>query len=290
MQTMAASVAAWVDLSVELVRRPHVDFPRAAIADHLAETFDAFVAWIWLSADGSFGYELNGLPPGPPCGHDVDDLALAAVRHHPLLQWYGRSEPTPMSVHRLPRQLVAAAEWSQVVEVLVPQGLEQQLAIPHRSDHATFRAFVMARGEQDFTDDEVDLARQIQPLIAMLDRHADVLHGVPVGAGPAEEVTAREVAVLRLLAEGFTAGAIGHRLDVSQRTVHAHLRSIYRKLDVNDRLQAVVAAGELGLVWTDESRCPPRGVGLPGPTGQQRELAPHDESDFWGIVSGSAPQ
>ena len=41
---------------------------------------------------------------------------------------------------------------------------------------------------------------------------------------------------------------IGLRLSVSPRTVHKHLEHIYRKLGVTDRLAAVVAAGEAGIV------------------------------------------
>jgi DNA-binding CsgD family transcriptional regulator len=62
------------------------------------------------------------------------------------------------------------------------------------------------------------------------------------------ELTAREAAVLKLLAHGETAEGIGRRLGISHRTVEAHLTHLYRKLDVRDRLQAVLVAHELGLV------------------------------------------
>lgn len=72
---------------------------------------------------------------------------------------------------------------------------------------------------------------------------------VPVSHGP--ELTARETAVLKLLAQGETAEGIGRRLGISHRTVEAHLTHLYRKLDVRDRLQAVLVAHELGLVTAD---------------------------------------
>ncbi len=50
-----------------------------------------------------------------------------------------------------------------------------------------------------------------------------------------EELTAREVEVLRLLAQGMTNPQITKRLILSSHTVHAHVRSIYTKLDVNSR-------------------------------------------------------
>jgi len=53
-----------------------------------------------------------------------------------------------------------------------------------------------------------------------------------------EGMTAREVEVLALVAEGLTDAEVAERLVVSIRTVHAHLRSIYRKLDVRTRSAA----------------------------------------------------
>ncbi len=61
------------------------------------------------------------------------------------------------------------------------------------------------------------------------------------------ELTAREAEVLRLLAQGLTDGQIADELVVSRRTVHAHLRAIYRKLDVGSRSAATRWALEHGL-------------------------------------------
>ena len=61
-------------------------------------------------------------------------------------------------------------------------------------------------------------------------------------------LTEREAEVLRLLALGLTNRRIADRLVVSVRTVHAHLRSIYRKLGVGSRVDAVRYATEHKLV------------------------------------------
>jgi DNA-binding NarL/FixJ family response regulator len=45
-----------------------------------------------------------------------------------------------------------------------------------------------------------------------------------------DELTAREVEVLQLVADGLGDAEVARRLVVSPRTVHSHLRSIYRKL------------------------------------------------------------
>ena len=58
-------------------------------------------------------------------------------------------------------------------------------------------------------------------------------------------LTAREVEVLQLVADGLSNAEIADRLVLSQRTVHAHLRSIFDKLGVNTRTAAVHAASWL---------------------------------------------
>jgi DNA-binding NarL/FixJ family response regulator len=54
----------------------------------------------------------------------------------------------------------------------------------------------------------------------------------------ADGLTTREIEVLALVAEGLTDAEVAERLVVSIRTVHAHLRSIYRKIDVHSRSAA----------------------------------------------------
>jgi predicted ATPase len=61
-------------------------------------------------------------------------------------------------------------------------------------------------------------------------------------------LTEREAEVLCLLAAGLSNRRIADRLVVSVRTVHAHVRSIYRKLDVASRVDAVRYAVEHELV------------------------------------------
>lgn len=61
-------------------------------------------------------------------------------------------------------------------------------------------------------------------------------------------LTAREVEVLRLVALGLTDAEAAERLFLSVRTVNAHLRSIYRKLEVSSRAAAGRFAAENGLL------------------------------------------
>ena len=63
-------------------------------------------------------------------------------------------------------------------------------------------------------------------------------------------LTDREIEVLRLLASGETNRQIANRLWISERTVDNHVQNIYRKINVNDRAQAILYAVRKGLVST----------------------------------------
>jgi LuxR family maltose regulon positive regulatory protein len=62
-----------------------------------------------------------------------------------------------------------------------------------------------------------------------------------------EELTAKELDVLRLLTSRLSRREIGQRLHVSLNTVKTHQRAVYRKLGVEERSAAVKRARELGL-------------------------------------------
>ena len=61
-------------------------------------------------------------------------------------------------------------------------------------------------------------------------------------------LTAREIAVLRLVAQGLTDAQVAEKLVLSPRTVSTHLTSIYGKLQVNSRSAATRFAVENGVV------------------------------------------
>ena len=75
-----------------------------------------------------------------------------------------------------------------------------------------------------------------------------LLAGVNGTALPASELTERELAVLRLLAEGLHNKQVATRLGISRRTVERHCDNIYAKLGVGSRTEAVVRAISAGLV------------------------------------------
>ncbi len=61
-------------------------------------------------------------------------------------------------------------------------------------------------------------------------------------------LTPRELEILTLLANGLSNAELGAHLYLSEPTIKTHLSSIFRKLEVRDRVQAVIAAYDAGLV------------------------------------------
>ncbi|MHB1549063.1 MAG: response regulator transcription factor, partial [Acidimicrobiales bacterium] len=70
----------------------------------------------------------------------------------------------------------------------------------------------------------------------------------PTGAAALKLLTDREREVLRLLAAGGSNAEIGEALFISETTVKTHISHLLTKLQLRDRVQAVIAAYEMGLL------------------------------------------
>ena len=116
-------------------------------------------------------------------------------------------------------------------------------------------ASVRARlGEQVFqTERDEGRALALEQAIALQEPLAPMVQSspmlTPIPSPPfPNELTAREVEVLRLVAQGLSDSAVAERLVISPRTVQGHVRSIFNKLSVNSRSAATRYAIEHHLI------------------------------------------
>jgi DNA-binding NarL/FixJ family response regulator len=85
-------------------------------------------------------------------------------------------------------------------------------------------------------------------------RAARALLSARTDRSPADDLSAREREVLLMVAEGLPNKLIARRLEISEKTVKAHLTSVFRRIGVTDRTQAALWAERNGL-----TRGQPRG-------------------------------
>ncbi len=78
-------------------------------------------------------------------------------------------------------------------------------------------------------------------------RAARTMLGAQRAPDPLDALTDREREVLALVADGLPNKQIGRRLEISEKTVKAHLTSIFRAIGVTDRMQAGLWARRHGL-------------------------------------------
>jgi DNA-binding NarL/FixJ family response regulator len=254
--------APWLDVVGGLLRGPG-DLAVGVILGRLHETFGTNASWNWINSDRSFGFQLHLPIVGWPGADQLNVWGGHASAVHPLIQWFTTTgDLTAMSLGRVPAEMTDADGFETVRDELLPVSIEQQLSIPYRHSAHGHRAFLLVCTGEDFSDEDLVLARRIQPLLILLARQAAVTarqRAAAKDAAAALDLTGREVAVLTLLGQDCTAAAIGHRLGISPRTVHVHLDHLYRKLGVHDRMMAVRVAREWGLLSSDGS-CAPAGT------------------------------
>ena len=239
----------WLDFVCGLASRPCGVFPHAEIRTRLQQCFQARASYNWSDGPGSWEFEFDEPIPGWPTDDDYHFWFTEGMATHPIFCWYATTGvPKAMTIGRVPTRLVPRHGFAKNRERVARVGLDQQLTIPVHLTATTNRTYVLGQSGEDYSDEDLELARMIQPLLGLLMRQTELLARTDCEAAGAAGLTGRELAVLRLLADGRTAMAIAHELGVSPRTVHTHLAHIYRKLGVCDRMRAVLVARELGVL------------------------------------------
>lgn len=164
---------------------------------------------------------------------DVDPVVQAGLHSDDLVAW-------PRTMRGQARQLWADAN---------DHGIRAGVACSSWGRQGVFGLLSLARGDAALTATEV---RHLSLPVHWLGNLTHMLMGPFLGPGQATTcevvLTRREREVLNWTAEGKTAYEIGRILGISERTVNFHVNNLMAKLDVVNKLQAVVKAIMIGLL------------------------------------------
>ncbi|WP_140986358.1 helix-turn-helix transcriptional regulator [Asticcacaulis tiandongensis] len=126
-------------------------------------------------------------------------------------------------------------------------GLRHGIGIPMSGDKAQIAGIAMASGERvDAVRSDLDLISAYCNQFFMSFKR---LKGAePVATDALVSLSKKETEVLQWVAAGRSDDDIGQILGISVHTVDTHLRHVYQKLEVNNRVSAVVKAIIMGLI------------------------------------------
>ncbi|MPM28991.1 Response regulator protein VraR [bioreactor metagenome] len=89
-------------------------------------------------------------------------------------------------------------------------------------------------------------------ILARLMSHTQAVSVRPAETASGTALTERELEVLRAVARGERSKEIAYNLGITERTVKAHLASIFTRLGVDSRASAIATAARLGLLKDEE--------------------------------------
>ena len=151
-----------------------------------------------------------------------------------------------------------------ILEILVLQSLAFFAGSAHRTQALPTLEHALLLGEQEgyirlFVDEGEPMvallhqahAHRIAPdyVVTLLSAFGEQAKASPSRAFPlVETLTERELAVLRLLVKGLSNAEIARELIITVGTVKRHVNSIYSKLGVNSRTQAIARVQTLHLL------------------------------------------
>jgi DNA-binding CsgD family transcriptional regulator len=183
-------------------------------------------------------------------------VGLAEVRGHrapwikgELLYWQSRVGPVECGAEDVaePYGLMLAGDWRAAAAAWARIGMPYE------------RALALADGPEEALREALTLLEGLGagPMAAVVRRRLRELgvRGVPRGPNDATRanpsgLTARELEVLQLLAQGCSGAQLARRLHRSPKTVDHHISAVLEKLGVHSRAEAIAAAFARGIVST----------------------------------------
>jgi LuxR family transcriptional regulator, maltose regulon positive regulatory protein len=206
----------------------------------------------WLAGGSSLAYRslIAGEQERPEDQRLLADQATELAREHGIEQAVGEI-PLALGVSsaRRGRLEEALPLIDRGIAALRSRGQPIHLAKGLLRQAPVLRAL----GERERSQAAIAEARHIiescpDPGILTVRLKASEPHPRPNVSSGDEMLTERELRVLRLLTGDLSERSIGRELYVSHNTVHSHVRSIYRKLGVSSRAEALERSRELRLL------------------------------------------
>ncbi|MPV36598.1 response regulator transcription factor [Georgenia subflava] len=247
----ARTARRWLRVAGDVLAEPDAGSAEDRLLAALAQEFGAMC--IVRTSAGAGGH--TWAPPWPAgfsAPDEVRSLALARAADQPLVAHLAATGTgAPFSLADAEAAGRRLSPWAR--ELIAALGLTvHQLALPLPGPGGPDAYGIV--GDSQYGDKDLELARELQPLVVGLDRHVLMLRelrraadGVHTPAG-SSMLTPREQLVLEGIAAGSTVNGMAVRLGISPRTVHKHQENLYRKLRAVDRLSAVLSAQREGLL------------------------------------------
>lgn len=173
-----------------------------------------------------------------------------------LLEWTSQEDELPAILLTSNDELSSSAKLPAIV--LLIDDL-QEATLPSE----TYRpiAELLRNGVRGILSSEATASEMVSAIAAaatgLTILHPDVMDALllalpatarPLADSPTQALTAREVEVLGMLAEGLGNKTIARRLNISEHTVKFHISSIFSKLNASSRTEAVILGAKQGLV------------------------------------------
>jgi LuxR family maltose regulon positive regulatory protein len=219
---------------------------------------DSAAAWRWartsgLSIDDEIPFhrfqEYRALAQTLIAQGELQDALALLAR---LLERAEATGAIEGAIKALILQAIAMREWGQMDEALAPLSRALRLAEPENvarpfvDEGRPMRELLTRMLDRQQEGISAGFLRQL--LAALAGEAGSDTEALPKAAErPIEPLSERELEVLRLLPTHLTRQEIADQLFISVNTVRFHLKSIYSKLDVHSRSDAVQRATELAL-------------------------------------------
>ena len=182
---------------------------------------------------------------------DGAEAVAAVLRHHPDVVLMDIRMPEMDGLEATRRILATRSGRQCRIIILTTFDLDQYV---YAALTAGASGFLLKHVSPEYLVTAVRLVRSGDALLApsitrrLVERFAPVAACRPAVHGDLSALTPRELEVLRMMARGLSNAELATQLTLSEATVKTHVGRILAKLQLRDRVQAVVLAYQTGLV------------------------------------------